>query len=152
MQQLQTALTGSYNENPSWYQPSDLRQIEKLRDGYSIVDFDDAEECRVYVTTTQAMNFQDDIPSIPIDNFKDHWVLLFDLTLMQGAAENCHYLDLYEVPRSLELKTNFPLEHATELNVLRERMSSVAVDKYCVVRKNFFKWIVFSPAKINRIP
>ena len=24
------------------------------------------------------MNFQDDIPSIPIDNFKDHYVLVFD--------------------------------------------------------------------------
>ena len=26
------------------------------------------------------MNFQDDIPSIPIDDFKDHYVLVFDLT------------------------------------------------------------------------
>ena len=25
------------------------------------------------------MNFQDDIPSIPIDNFKNHYVLVFDL-------------------------------------------------------------------------
>ena len=39
----------------------------------------------------KAVNFQDDIPSIPIDYFKDHYVLVFDLTSMQDATENCHY-------------------------------------------------------------
>ena len=36
------------------------------------------------------MNFQDDIPSIPIDKFKDHNVLIFDMTWMQDATENFH--------------------------------------------------------------
>ena len=36
----------------------------------------------------KAMNFQDDIPSIRIDKFKDHYVLVFDLTSMQDATEN----------------------------------------------------------------
>ena len=36
------------------------------------------------------MNFQDDIPSIPIDNFEDYYVLVFHLTSMQDATENCH--------------------------------------------------------------
>ena len=41
------------------------------------------------------MNFQEDIPSVPIDNFKDHYVLVFDLTSMQDATENCvHYPEL----------------------------------------------------------
>ena len=36
----------------------------------------------------------------------------------------------------LELTFTFPLEHVTELIVMEERMSSVAVDKFGVVRKN----------------
>ena len=32
------------------------------------------------------MNFKDDITSIPNDNFKDHYVLVFDLTSMQDAT------------------------------------------------------------------
>ena len=36
------------------------------------------------------MNFQDDIHSIPIDDFKDHYVLVFDLTSKQDASENRH--------------------------------------------------------------
>ena len=39
----------------------------------------------------KASTFQDDIPSIQIDNFKDHYALMFYLTSMQGANENCHY-------------------------------------------------------------
>ena len=36
------------------------------------------------------MNFKDDIPSIPIDIFKDHYVLEFDLTAIQDATEKFH--------------------------------------------------------------
>ena len=64
--------TGSSTENPFWYQQFDLRQIRILRAGQPMVKFDAADNCRFYVTTTKEMNFQDDIPSIPIDNFKDH--------------------------------------------------------------------------------
>ena len=89
-----SAFTGSYTGNPFWYEQFDLRQNRILRGGQSIVDFDAADNCRLYVTTMKAMNFQDDIPSIPIDNFKDHYVLVFDLTSMQDATENCHYPEL----------------------------------------------------------
>ena len=131
-----SAFTGSYTENPFWYQQFDLRQISILTGGQPIVDFDAADNCCLCVTTMKAMNFQDDIPSIPIDNFKDHYVLVFDLTSMQDATENCHYPELVGEPLRLELNFTFPLEHVTELIVLGERMSSLAVDKFGVVGKN----------------
>ena len=37
-----SAFTGSYTENPFWYQQFDLRQIRILRGGQPIVDFDTA--------------------------------------------------------------------------------------------------------------
>ena len=84
----------------------------------------------------KARNFQDDIPSIPFDNFNDHYVQVFDLTSMQDATANCHYRELFGEPLRMELNFNFLLEHVTKLNLLAERMSSVAVDKFGVVRKN----------------
>ena len=65
-------------------------QIRILRGGQPIVDFDAADNCCLSVTTMKTKDFQDDIPSIPIDDFKDHYVLVFDLTSMQDATENCH--------------------------------------------------------------
>ena len=82
----------------------------------------------------KALNFQDDFLSTPIDNFKDQYVLVFDMTSMQNATENCHYPELIGEPLRLELNFTFPPEYVTELIVLGERMSSVAVDNFGVVR------------------
>ena len=84
----------------------------------------------------KAMNFQDDIPSIPIHDFKDHHVLVFDLTSVQDTTEMCHYPELIGEPPRLEVIFTHPLENITELTVLGERMSSVTVDKFGVVGKN----------------
>ena len=81
------------------------------------------------------MNVQNDILSIPFDNFKDHYVLVFDLSSMQDATEHCHHPEFFGEPPRLELYFSSPLENVTEVSVLRERMSSVAVDKFGVVGK-----------------
>ena len=130
------AFTGSFTENPFWYQEIDLRQIRVLRGGQPIVDFDTAHNYRLYVTTMKAMKFQDDIPSIPIDDFKHHFVLVFESTSMQDATENCHHPELVGEPLKLELNFIQPFENVTELIVMGERMSSVLVDKFGVVGKN----------------
>ena len=54
---------------------------------------------------------------------------------MQDVTENCHYQKLVGEPLRLELNFTFLLEHVTELIVLRERLSFVAVEKVCVVAK-----------------
>ena len=114
-----SAFTGSFTENHFWYQ-----------------QFDTADNDRLYVTTMKAMNFQDGFPSIPLDDFKDHYVLVFDLTSMQEATENFQYPELVGEPLRLELISAHPLENATELIVLGERMSPLAVDKFGAVGKN----------------
>ena len=131
-----SAFIASYTENSFWYQHFELRQLRILRSGQPIVDFDSADNCRFYVTTMKALNFEDNIPLIPIDNFKHHYVLVFDLTSMQDATEKFQYPELVGKPSRLELNCTFPLEHFTELIILGERMSSVAVDKFGVVGKN----------------
>ena len=131
-----SAFTRYYTEKPFWYQPFDLTQIRTLRGGESMVDFDAADNCRFYVRTMKAMIFPDDISSIPIDIFKDHYLLLFDIISIQDANDVFHYPEPVGEPLRLELNFTFPLEHVTELIVLGERMSSVAVDKFGVAVKN----------------
>ena len=82
-----SAFTGSHNENLFWDQKIVLRQFRIFRGGNSIVNFDASDKCCLPVTTMKAMNFQDDITSIPIDNFQDHYVLVFDLNSIQDDTE-----------------------------------------------------------------
>ena len=88
---LNSAFIGSFAENPFWYQQFKLRDVRILRGGQPIVHHDTTDNCRLYVTTMETMNFQDDIPSFPVDNCEDQYVLVFDLTSMQDATEHCHY-------------------------------------------------------------
>ena len=131
-----SAFTGSFAENPFWYQQFILRDIRILRGGHPLVHHDTTDNCRLYVTTMKSMNFLDDIPSIPVDDFKDHYVLVFDLNSMQDATEHCHYPELIGETLRLELYFSSPLENVTEVIVLGERVSCVAVDKFGVVGKN----------------
>ena len=89
-----SAITRLYTQYPFWYQQFDLRQIRILRSSQPMIDFDADGICHPYVTTMNAMSFQDDIPAIPIDNFKDHNIPVFDLTSVQDATKNCPYLEL----------------------------------------------------------
>ena len=147
-----SAFTGSDTEKPFWYQQFELRQFKTLREGQPIVEFDAADEWRLFVTTMKAMNFQDDIPSIQIDNFKDHYVLVFDLTSMQDATENCHYPELVGEPLRMELNFTYPLEHLTELILLGEWVSSVPADKLVLLEITSKLYIVSLQELINRIP
>ena len=81
------------------------------------------------------MNFRSDILSFSIDNFKNHYLLVIEMTSMQDATENYHYPELAGEPLRLELNFTFLLEQVSELIVLGEQMSSVAVDKFGVVGK-----------------
>ena len=98
-----SAFTGSYNEKHFWYQQFDFENFRRLRGCQPIVDIDAADNCRRNVTTMKVVNLRDAIPSLPIDNFKDHYVLVFEMTSMQDAAEKCHYPELVGEPLRLDL-------------------------------------------------
>ena len=63
------------------------------------------------------MKLQDDMPVIPIVNIKNHYILVFELTPLQDASENCLHPELVGEPLRLELMFTFPLKNVTELFV-----------------------------------
>ena len=100
----------------------------------------------------KALNFQGDIPSIPMDSFKDHYVLVFDLTSVQDARENCHYPELVAEPLRLELNFSFPLEHVTELIVLENECLHLQLTSLVLLEKTPKMDNVSLQQLINRIP
>ena len=98
-----SAFTGSFAENPFRYQQFNLRDIRILTGGQPVVHHYTTDNGRWYVTRMEAMNLQDDIPSSPVDSFKELYVLVFDLTSMPDATEHCHYPELIGEPLRLEL-------------------------------------------------
>ena len=143
-----SAFNGSHTENPNCYQQLDLRQIKILRSEQLDVDFDAADNCRLHFTKMKAMNFQDDNPSLQIDIFEYHYELVFYLTSMQDATENCQYFNLIGEPLRLELNFTFPLEHV--LNSLYWGNECLGLHLIILVLlEKYLKWILFLSSKYS---
>ena len=120
-----SAVAESFHENPSSYQQFHLRELRIIRGGRAIVSLDTASPCRVYVTTRKARQFNKVFPTLPMEYFQNHYILVFDLTSKQDAAEQLHYPELSGESLGLETFLQFPLEQITEVIVLEERLSNV---------------------------
>ena len=131
-----SAFTGHFQENPFHYQKFCLRELRIIRGGRAIVSVDTTNDCRAYLTTMKAMNFNEEVPALPIDLFQNHYVLVFDHTTLQDAGENIHYPELSGESIRLEMFFARPLTNGTELIVLGERMSTVKIDQFGTVAKS----------------
>ena len=80
----------------------------------------------------KAMNFNEEIPALPNNLFQNQNVLVFDLTSLQDAGENIHYLEPSGESIQLEIFSDHQLTSVTELIVLGEK-----IDQLGTVAKNF---------------
>ena len=51
----------------------------------------------------KAMQFNEDFPALPMEDFQNHYILVFDLTSLQDAAEHLHYPELSGESLRLEM-------------------------------------------------
>ena len=84
-----------FNENPCSYQQFYLRELKIIWVGKAIVSLDTTIFFRPFVKTMKAMQFN--------ENFQNHYILVFDWTLLQDAAEQLHYPE----PNGESLKLEF---------------------------------------------
>ena len=91
----------------------------------------------------KAMQFNEDFPALHLEDFQNHYILVFGLTSLQDAAEHLHFSELNG--ESLRLKTffQFPLEQLMEVIVLGERLSNIQIDKFGTVAKKNFNFLSF---------
>ena len=116
-----------------------LRELRFLRSGKAIFSIDTNSPCRPCVITMKAMQLSEDFPALPMENFQIHYILVFDLTSLQVAAEQLHYPELSGERFRLEMFFQFPLEQVTEVIVVGKRLSNVQIDKFgTVVKCSFF--------------
>ena len=89
-----SAFTGFFQANLSHYPKFALREQRIVRGGRAIVSVETTNYCWAYVTTMKAMNFNEEIPALTNNLFRNQYVLVFDLTSLQDAGENIHYPEI----------------------------------------------------------
>ena len=131
-----TAFTGSRDSNPFHYQKFGLREIKIVRGNQVVVHIDTSNNIRTYVTTMKALKFEEDGPGIPLDDYTNHYVLVFDLTSTQESNVQMFYPDVVGAGLRVELYFSEMLRNTVEVIVLGERLSTVFIDKNGSVVKN----------------
>ena len=132
-----SAVAGSFYENPFNYQQFHSRELRIIRGGRAIISLDTTSPCRPYVTTMKAMQFNEGFPALPMEDFQNHYILVFELTSLQDAAEHLLYTELSGECLRLEMFLSISLEQVTEVIVLGERLSNIQIDNFGTVAKNF---------------
>ena len=129
------AVAGSFFENLFHYQQLHLKELRIIRGGRAIISLDTTFPCLPYVTTMKAMQFNEDFPALHMEDFQNHYILVFGLTSLQDAAEHLHFSELNGEGLRLEMFFQFPLEQVMEVIVLGERLSNIQIDKFGTVAK-----------------
>ena len=124
-----SAFAGSFHENSFTYQQFHLRELRVIQCRRAIFSLDTTSPCRPYFTTLKAKQFNEDFPAHPMEDFQNQYILVFDLTSLQDAAEQLHYPELSGESLRLEMFFQFPVEQVKELIVLGERLPNVQIGK-----------------------
>ena len=130
------AFTGSLKINPFHYQKLSLRLIRIVRGSHVVVDMDTTDDVEPYLTTMRALNFDEDGPGIPLQEYLERFVQVFDLTSTQEANVQIYYRDVVAASLTLELYFTSPLPSATEVTVFGERLSTIFIDRIGTGVKN----------------
>ena len=131
-----TAFSGSFNENPFHYRKFGLRETRVILGNQPVVYMSTVQNSQAYVTTMKAMELTDETPALPFDQFEHHYILVFDLTSLQDAADQIHYPELIGGSLRLEMYFAESLEKALEVIVLGEQLSTIYIDRAGSVAKN----------------
>ena len=133
-----TAFGASNVHNPFYYGKHGLRSITVLRNGIPIVGtpMETTDSKRAYYKSLQALAFGHSSHNIPLNQFDNHFVLVFDLTSTEEASHDFVHPELTNCSLSLEMEFANNLAAPIEVFILGEKASTVFIDSQRNVSKN----------------
>lgn len=133
---LNTAFTGDRTLNPFHYRKFGLREIKIVRGNQVVYHVNYNNNSRAYITTMEALKYNDDGPAVAYDDYDNHFVNVCDLTSMQEANVQMYYPDVVASSLRIELYFNANLENTVELVIFGERLSTILINDTGAVTKN----------------
>lgn len=128
--------TGSLGTNPFHYQKFGLREVRISRGGLPLVAMNVENNVRPYYNTIKSISFDQDGPGIPLKDYNNHYILVFDLTSTQQADTEVYYPEVIGAGIRLELFFRTALTSPVELIVLGEKLTTIFIEKDGKVTKD----------------
>ena len=132
------AFVGNRVQNPFWYQKFDLSEITIYRNGLPIAGTPTStiDDKRVYFSSLGSLAYIENGHGIPLNEFPNHYILVFDLTSTQEASHDFIHPELTNASITVELKFGTALGANTEILMLGEKTSTLYINSDRNVSKN----------------
>ena len=119
--------TGSINSNPFNYQKFNLREIKLFRNGQPLIACNTESNVRPYYQTLSSLNFEQDGPGIPLSDYSNHFIMVFDLTATQQCDTEIYHPEVVGGGIRVELLFKEALPETVEVILLGETLSTIFV-------------------------
>ena len=135
-----SSFLGAKRENPFHFRKFGLESITVYRNGYPIAGTPllTDDDKKLYLNSIDALAFTSHGHGVPIAEFTDHYVLVFDLTSTQQASHDYLYPELTNGSISIDLRFAKDITDNLELFFLGEKTSTIYINSARKVRKNFY--------------
>ena len=133
------AFNDSNRYNPYHYQKFNLTEITVLVNGTPAVGtpLDTVDNKRAYISTLDALAYgPSESHGIPLDEYENHYVLVFDFTSTQEASHDFIHPELTGSTIALHMKFGANTPEPIEVFVLAEKASTIFIDSDRKVSKN----------------
>lgn len=123
------SFTGKLTQNPFHYQTFGLQRIVLYRNGTVLFDnsLKDGGIVQLYSNTLRNLHFDHNSPGISLQEYKNHFVIVYDLTSTQQSNSQVYYPELVGGALRLELTFEEALKQSIEILVLGEQLTTVYV-------------------------
>lgn len=123
------SFTGKLHLNPFHYQTFGLERIVLYRNGTVLFDnsLKDGGIVQLYSNTLRNLHFDHNSPGIALKEYKDHFVIVYDLTSTQQSNSQVYYPELVGGSLRLELIFKEALKDSIEVLVLGEQLTTLYV-------------------------
>ena len=120
--------TGRWTDTPLAFHKRNLKKVRVLRNGVPVVEYSTSSNTQLYFKTIQNLHFDQDGPLIKLDNYENHYYLVFDLTSTLQCNQEIYYPEIVGAPIRVELEFSANTSTPLELFVLGERFTTVQID------------------------
>ena len=131
-----SSFTGDLVTNPFHFKKFGLKGIRIWRNGQTIVNLDTTNDVESYYTTLQSLHFEHDGHGIPLTEYPNHYILVFDLTSTRESNQEVFYPEVSGAGLRIELYFNKALTETVEVYILGEKLSTIYIDADRKVFKN----------------
>ena len=128
--------TGRWTDTLLAFHKHNLKKVRVLRNGVPVVECSTSSNTQLYFKTIQTHLFDEDGSLIKLDNYENHYYLVFDLTSTQQCNQKIQYPELVEAAIRVELKLSTNTSTPLELLVLEEGFTTVQNDRTRKVLKH----------------